>query len=447
MTDFPSDASVVAEPRTRFEVSQRATKLRKNGKLDEALPLYRELVKDDADSYSAAGLLHCLRKLRLFNEALSLCTPLSQKHIALDWYRNEVIWTLIQGKLSVIDSALPLLEAVAVAKTIFALEPKDYSARWRTVHSVLKIASSHKQWDIVFEWTKKIRPDELSITPMKDDREREGWCQQAVWNNYRIRSMVEVGDKEEAILLANKAASAFPRQAKFFKRLEALAQLRLGRFAEAELLYGKLTIGGKPDWWILREHGHVLKELGKLQEALTAMSKAALSNRKLEAMVSLFSDIGFLCRQTDLKQDARNHLVLSKQIREKHGWVVPQVISIGITELNQELPDIPGHEDFDRVLAECQRLWRRSVGAQYDSREPSLKSRGVRRTVEGKLRLGPPERPYCFLHSDTRESYFSLKNDLPKGVTDGVTLQFDALPSFDKKKKQDSWKAVNVRTM
>src|SRR5919106_6225796 len=117
MTDFPSDASVVAEPRTRFEVSQRATKLRKNGKLGEALPLYRELVKDDADSYSAAGLLHCLRKLPLFNEALSLCTPLSQKHIALDWYRNEVIWTLIQGKLSVIDSALPLLEAVAVAKT------------------------------------------------------------------------------------------------------------------------------------------------------------------------------------------------------------------------------------------------------------------------------------------------------------------------------------------
>jgi tetratricopeptide (TPR) repeat protein len=447
MTDVHTSASVVAEPRTRFEMSQRATELRKNGKLDEALPIYRELVKDDADSYSAAGLLHCLRKLRLFDEALSLCAPPNQKHIALDWYRNEVIWTFIQGKLSVIDNALPMMEAVSVAKAILALEPKDYSARWCTVHSIAKIAASHKKWDVVLEWTEKIKPNELSITPMKDDREREGWCQQAAWHNHRIRSMVEVGDKEEAIVLASKAASAFPPQAKFFKRLEALAQLRLGRFAEAELLYSKLTIGGRPDWWILREYGQVLKELGRSQDALTAMSKAALSNRKLETLVSLFSDIGFLCRQTDLKQNARHHLLLSKYIREKQGWKVSPAISAGITELNQELSNLPDPEDFDRVLAECQRFWRRTIGAQYDSREPSLNSRGVKRTVKGKLKLGPPERPYCFLHSATRESYFCLKSDLPDGVTDGVTLQFDAIPSFDKKKNQESWKAVNVRAM
>jgi hypothetical protein len=259
--------------------------------------------------------------------------------------------------------------------------------------------------------------------------------------------MIEVGDKEQATKLAFEAANLFPRQAKFFKRLEALAQFRLGRFAEAELLYGKLTISGRPDWWVLKEHGHVLKELGRSQDALTAMSKAALSNRKLEVMVSLFSDIGFLCRQTDLKQDARNHLLLSKQIREKQGWAVPQVISIGITELNQELSDITGLEDFDRVLAECQTFWRKTVGAQYDSREPSLKIRGAKRMVKGRLKLGPQERPFCFLQSNTRESYFCLKSDLPNGVTDGVSLQFDAIPSFDKKKNQESWKAVNVRTM
>ena len=67
--------------------------------------------------------------------------------------------------------------------------------------------------------------------------------------------------------------------------------------------------------------------------------------------------------------------------------------------------------------------------------------------VKGRLQLGPAERPYCFLHSDTRESYFCLKIDLPNGVADGVTLEFDVMPSFDKKKSQDSWKAVNVRTM
>jgi tetratricopeptide (TPR) repeat protein len=353
MTELTNNESIVDEPSSRFEMSKRANELRKKGKLAEALPLYRELLKDDSDSYSAAGLLHCLRKLRLFDEALSLCTPVSHKYMLLDWYRKEVIWTLIQGKLRVMDDTASIPEVVSVAKSILALEPKDYSARWRTVHPVLKKAGGHKKWDIVFEWAEKVTPDELSTAPMKDDRERDGWCERAVWYNYRIRSMIEVGDKEEAIKLALEAANLFPRQAKFFKRLEALAQFRLGRFAEAEWLYSKLTIGDRPDWWILTEHGHVLRELGRSRDALTAMSKAALSNRKLEAMVSLFSDIGFLCRQTDLKQDARNHLLLSKHIREKNGWTVSQAISVGITELDDELADLLGPRDFDNILVEC----------------------------------------------------------------------------------------------
>jgi hypothetical protein len=365
----------------------------------------------------------------------------------LDWYRNEVIWTAIQGKLSVMDKTVPITEVVSVGKSILALEPKDYGAKWRIVHPVLKIGGSYKKWDIVFEWTEKITPDELSTTPMKDNREREGWCQRAVWYNYRIRSMIEVGDKGEATKLADVAARAFPRQAKFFKRLEALAQLRVGRFVEAEVLYGKLTSGGRADWWVLKEHGCVLRELGRFQDALTAMTKAALSNRKFEVMVSLFSDIGFICRRLDLKQDAKNHLLLSKYIREKQGWPISQAINSGLEELNQELSDSPGPEDFDRILVQCQSFWRRTVGAHYDSREPSLKSRGVKRMVKGKLNLGSPDRPYCFLHSETRESYFCFKSDLPKGVTDGVTLHFDAMPSFDKKKNQESWKAVNIRTV
>lgn len=447
MTELTNDESIVDEPSSRFEMSKRANELRKNGKLAEALPLYRELLKDDSDSYSAAGLLHCLRKLRLFDEALSLCTPASHKHMLLDWYRKEVIWTLIQGKLRVMDDTASVPEVVSVAKSILALEPKDYSARWRTVHPVLKKARGHKKWDIVFEWAEKVTPDELSTAPMKDDRERDGWCERAVWHNYRIRSMIEVGDREQAIKLALEAANLFPRQAKFFKRLEALAQFRLGRFAEAEWLYSKLTIGGRPDWWILKEHGHVLKELGRSRDALTTMSKAALSNRKLEAMVSLFSDIGFLCRQTDLKQDARNHLLLSKHIREKNGWTVSQAISVGITELDDELADLLGPGDFDSILVECRKFWRRTVGAQYDSHETSLKSREVKRMLKGTLKMGPPERSYCFLHSSGRDSYFCLKSDLPNGVTDGVTLKFDAMPSFDKKKNQESWKAINVCTM
>jgi MoaA/NifB/PqqE/SkfB family radical SAM enzyme len=37
-----------------------------------------------------------------------------------------------------------------------------------------------------------------------------------------------------------------------------------------------------------------------------------------------------------------------------------------------------------------------------------------------------------------------LKSDLPKEITDGATLIFDAIPSFDKKKNKESWKALET---
>ena len=447
MTELANEGSVIAEPSNRFEMSKRATEFRKKGEFDKALPLYRELSKDDSDSYSAAGLLHCLRKLHLFNEALALCVPVNQRHLALDWYRNEVIWCLIQGKLQRLDDSATVDEIATTAESILGLEPSDTPTKWTITRRVIKNAKLRNRWDIVSKWIERVNPDELSTTPMIDDHGREGWCDQAIWHNYRIRSEIEVGDKQKAIIAAQGVIGLFPQQAKFFKRLEALANFRVGRLVEAELLYGKLCSGGQSDWWMINEYAHVLRDLGKHQEALVLMCKAALSNRKLELLVSLFCDIGFLCHKTELKQDARNHLLLCKHIREEQGWSIPQAVSSALSVLEKELPNIAAPADLNVALTECQNFWRRTVGAQYDSREQSLKSRGVKRMLKGKLKMGPPERPYCFLHLDTRESYFCLKSDLPNGVTDGAVVQFDAMPSVDKKKNQESWKAVNVRTM
>jgi tetratricopeptide (TPR) repeat protein len=282
---------------------------------------------------------------------------------------------------------------------------------------------------------------------MKNDRGRNGWCDQATWHNFRIRSEIEVGDKQQAIAAAERAIALFPQQAKFFKRLQALANFRLGRLVEAELLYGTLSSSGRSDWWILKEHAHVLRELGKHQEALTLMCKAALANKKLESLVSLLSDLGFLCHKKELKREAKNHFVLCKYIREEQGWSIPPAVSSVIAELDRELSDVAGPVSRDGALADCQTFWRRTVGAQHYFHEQSLRSRGVRRMLNGKLKMGPRERPYCFLLSDAKESYFCRKSDLPNGATDDVTLQFDAIPSFDKKKNRESWKAFNVRTM
>jgi hypothetical protein len=200
MTELTSGKLAITESSARFEMRREAINLRKNREFGKALPLYRELVKDASDSYAAAGLLQCLRTLRMFEKALPLCTPPHPEHLELDWYRNEVIWTLIQGKLQQLDETASLDQVVSEAESILALDPKGSIAKWSIVHRVLKAAKAKNRWDIISDWLERVNPDELSITPMKDDRGRDGWCEQAIWHNLKIRSEIEVGDKQQAIL-------------------------------------------------------------------------------------------------------------------------------------------------------------------------------------------------------------------------------------------------------
>lgn len=433
---------------SHFEKSREANELRKSGQLQEALVLYRELSKTNFDQFVAAGLLHCLRKQGLFEEALPLCDLLiPQQEKGLDWCRNEVIWTLIQGKLERLDESASVEETISVAESIFRLSPKESTTKWRIVRRVLKAARSRSRWDIISQWIDRVNPEELSTVAMKDERDRAGWCDQAIWHNYRIRSMIETSDKEKAISLARSAIDRFPRQSKFFKRLEALAAHRLARLVEAERIYSSLCNTGRPDWWILHEYAQVLQELGKPEEALRLMCKAAVSHKKLDSLVTLFSDIGFVCRALHLREDARNHLLLCKYVREEQEWSIPFSIDRAISELNAELPELFTRSNCRDMLAVCKAFWFRTLGVNDDPRVHSLEGKKIKQSLRGKLILGQSERPFCFISMESGDSYFCLKSDLPKDITEGAILVFDAIPSFDKKKSKESWKAVNIRSV
>ena len=67
---------------------RKANQLRKAKNFGEALPLYRDLWKETGDKFDGAGLLHCLRKLELFGEALVFADELIDKYPDFDWCRN-----------------------------------------------------------------------------------------------------------------------------------------------------------------------------------------------------------------------------------------------------------------------------------------------------------------------------------------------------------------------
>ncbi len=426
------------------EQKQKANELRKSGNYGEALPIYRNLWKETEDKFDGAGLLHCLRKLELFDEALILANELISKYPNFNWCRNEVIWTYIYGKLNKLEENVPLEEVIQTAQKIFNLNPDGLAAKI-IVFKVLKSAKSSKDWGTVNEWAVKLDPKSLSTEPMIDSSGRDGWSDQSLWYNYRINGLLEHGNPNEAIALVDEISERFPKQRKFFIRLKALAYYRLGNLPEAESVYQSLCSDYKSDWWLFYEYAKVVRDRNRREDALKLMYRAANSNSKLQTMVALFEDIGILCKEMGRNEEAIAHLVLCKKIRYENNWSIPDSVLNNIIELNKNIENYIEPDSVKEILEICRRYWKKLLGEGSAAKDWSKNKRNVRRDIIGRVNLGNIDRPFCFIFTKDNESFFCFKSDLPPDTKSGDRVIFDATPSFDKKRNKESWKASNIR--
>ena len=426
------------------EQEQKAIGFRKTRNFKEALPLYRNLYKETEDKYAGAGLLQCLRKLELFDEAIVFADELIVKYPDFEWCRNEVIWTYIQGVANKLGEEESLEKVIEIANKIMSFYP-TVLARKLTVFKVLKYAKSSKHWEIVNEWVIKIAPDSLSSKPMIDDSGREGWSDQALWYNYRINGLIEKGNKKEAITTVDEILERFPKQRKFFLRLKALANYLLGKLPESEEIYKNLCSGYKPDWWMLHEYAKAVRDIGRKEDALKLMYQATSGSSKLESMVSLFVDIGMLCKELGKYEEARIHLVLCKYIRNEKAWTVPESIINTVDDLNKIIGNDKKPSSLKEALRICRSEWSKLLCKENDLKNLSYKNRKIKKGLVGKVNLGRIDRVFCFIITKDEQSFFCYKSDLPPDITDGSDVTFNAIPSFDKKKNKESWKATNIR--
>jgi len=426
------------------EQKQKANELRKAGSCKEALLLYTNLWEETGDKFDGSGLLHCLRKLELFDEAIALADELIVKYPDFRWCRIEVIWTYIQGKLDRLNEEEPLEKIVEISKRIMSWNPDGLAAK-RVIFKVLKSAKASNHWEIVNEWVLKIDPNSLSTKPMTDESGREGWSDQSLWYNYRIRGIVEKGTPKEAINIVDEILEQFPKQRKFFMRLKALANYRLGNLPDSEKIYKNLCGGYRSEWWILHEYAIVVRDIGRREDALKLMCKAASGHSKLESMVSLFVDIGMLCKEMEKHEQARAHFVLCKYVREEKGWTVPESTINTINYLNKIIGNNNEPSSLKEALSICRSEWSKLLGKENDLRNPSYKKRRVKKGLVGKVNLGRSDRPFCFIIAKDEKSFFCYKSALPPDIIDGDEVTFAVIPSFDKKKNKESWKASNIR--
>jgi len=418
------------------DLYQEANNLRKEKKFADAAPLYEKAWSASADQYNGAGLLQCLRKTDCFEKAIPLAKELLKKYPEFAWARNEAIWTLISGELNRLDEDTTLETVIDLARKIMELKPEDLAAKV-CVFKVLKAAKAAGKWDVVGEWTYKLDPDRLSTTPMTDERGREGWNDQSLWYNYKCNFLIKKDKAEEVLRFIDQVIEKHPGQRKFFLRIKAIALHKTNRLDEAEGCYKNLCSVRKPDWWLLQEYARVVKDKGNRGDALKLMCQAANSNNKLDLMVALFQEMGLLFKENGDNDAARSHLALASLIRRDQEWSIPGIILDSLSELNMTIGNDYAPTSIKNALSMCRKEWEKILGiSALEQRTPNC--------LSGKVRLGNPERAFCFIIDGSGESYYCLKSDLPRQTKDGDTVVFNAIPSFDKKKNRESWKATNI---
>jgi tetratricopeptide (TPR) repeat protein len=424
----------------KFDLKKSAKELRQAKKDPEALEIYRSLWNLSKDVFNGAGLLHCLRKMDLYEEAIKIAEELEPQCNSLDWCRNEVIWVYTSGILRKLNDEANLSQVLPIASKIMALRPDGLAAKL-VVFKVLKIAKKENNWNIINEWVMKLDPTSLSVDPIKDEKDRDGWCDQSCWYNFRIQGLIEMNQHDQAITLVDEIANKYSREKKYFLRLKAVALHKSNKNDESEKIYEDLCRHPKADWWLLQEYASVLQDIDKCDLSLLIYCRAAQTANKPEMMVKMVADIGFLYKKLSRNKESYLHFLAAKFIREDNGWKIPHELESAISELSVEFTVDQFPADSKSALRQCREIWQKETGKINDQ------SAKPKRQLNGIVLLGNPEKPFCFIQVANAESVFCYKNNLPPGILDKMMVIFDAIPSFDKKKNRETYRAMNIKPL
>lgn len=420
----------------QFEKKRKANELRKAGNYEDALPIYESLVDNSYDKFDATGLLSCYRKTKQFEKAIPLAETLIQKHRDFDWTKIEVIWTYIQAVLYNYDK-YKLEEIINYAKKIESLKP-DKDTYFKVVMRLLKIFKENGKDELIDEWVIKINGKELSAINNVFEG-KEIWSDKAIWYNYYLNSLLRKNQFDEIIKIADEILLEFPRQKKFFLRLKGLAYQGKGDLESSVKIFESLTKVYQNEWWLLCEYAEILKNNGDKDVALKFYCLAALSCRKFEMMVKMVEEIGKFCIELDYPADALNHLIFAKLIREKNQWGIKYELINNIDILKAKVESYVEPTSLEDAQKKCKKFW--NIHAQQMIKAVQK----IRRALKGKIRDNSPDRPFAFVDCGKGEAIIYFKNENEKFLKHGDNVVFDAIPSYDKRKEQDSWKAVNLK--
>ncbi len=429
------------------ELRIKATALRKHKNYLEAVNIYRAIWTDYrslCNEWDGWGYAFCLRKLKLLDEALSVCREVYRIKKDFNCGRELYAWCIYDLEIKKDSSEIREETFLKGAEAIISLCGFDpyspYSPYVGTVFKVLDYLKSKAIYpsEEIMKWTDRVEsvklPFECYSRTDKSGKVLRISSYKEKWYLFRTEALFKLEQYKTCLDLCEEALIEIPGQhflnAIWFKRRKALCKWHL-QYREEALSELKDVLNQKKEWFIQHEIAGFYFEQGQIGDALSYALDSALNYGETEFKWELFYLLGLILKSKGHMDIAGKHILLSAKVREEKGWKMPEKLSAMIEEFKIDLSSAPSSKE---LLTELKKHW---TSLKFSDKP---KFTGVIKKILPNGKAG-------FIQSDKGKSYYFRVKSY-KGHRDdldeGVPVSFYLEKSFDHKKGKESEEAVRI---
>ena len=429
------------------ELRIKATALRKHKNYSDSVNIYRAIWTDCrplCNEWDGWGYAFCLRKLKLLDEALSVCREVYRMKKDFNCGRELYAWCIYDLEIKKDSAEIREETFIKGAEAIISLCGFDpyspYSPYVGTVFKVLDYFKSKAiyQSEEIMKWTDRVESEKLPFECYsrtdKSGKVLRISSYKEKWYLFRTEALFKLEQYKTCLDLCEEALIEIPGQhflnSIWFKRRKALCKWHLQDREEA-LSELKDVLNQKKEWFIQHEIAGFYFEKGQIDDALSYALDSALNYGETEFKWELFYLLGLILKSKGNMDIAKKHILLSAKVREEKGWKIPEKLSRLIEEFNIDTSSVPSSKE---LLTELKSHW---TSLKF-SDKPKL---------TGVIKKILPNGKAGFIQGDKGKSYyFKLKSY--KGHRDdleeGVPVKFYSEKGFDHKKGKESEEAVRI---
>ena len=321
-----------------------------------------------------------------------------------------------------------------------SLDPKNFSFLLKKFKDKASI-----NWAVVNKFCDLVSVELLDTACRNIEVERKGEIKpmelassKEDWFSIKTKALFETQHYQECFELSKVALESFEKfhysNEVWFARRIALSKKHLGNATDAlnELL---LILKRKKDWFIQLEVAQLYKENGDYDKAFKYAISAINNFGDLEYKVGLLVLIAEILDVKGEKELSFKHYSLSKLLRIKEGWSVPNIVSDALAQFSFEPIAI---EKLSELIRALKKYW-----SSFSSQQ-ALPKYNTNKIQTGKIEriLHNNEKGVDgFIKFDgNRSIYFRLyeTTEMINKVAVGVEVEFRIIPaSADRKEKAD----------